>query len=329
MRTNNLSRGRLGTVGNLALFAVAAMTLAGCSSSPSEEGSSDEPVSVAALISGTNVPYLATYADAMQARADELGVELRIFSADFDASRQAEQFSQAINAEPDAIIVAAVDATSVVPSLLSAQQAGIPVIASNTGVDEAGEELIAGFTGPNDLLQGGEAAKLMIEAIGETGQIALIEGALGTTAQINRSKGFIDELEASTPGVTILDKQTASWDKDEARSVAANFITRFGDELTGIFAEDDTMASGAAQAIADAGKTGEIALVGLGGSQLGFDGVSDGSIFGTIIQSPVQDGTLAIDAAVQVAEGETIEPFQYLEPIIVTRDNVDDFTAEW
>lgn len=331
MRKSISSRRQPGIIGGIAAFTVATLALTGCGGSSSDASNDDaaSDVSVAALISGTNVPYLATYADAMQAEADEQGVDLRIYSADFDASKQAEQFSQAINSDPDAIVVAAVDATSVVPSLLQAQQADIPVIASNTGVDESGVELIAGFTGPNDLLQGAEAAKLMVEATGGTGQIGIIEGALGTTAQINRSKGFIDEIEKSAPGITILDRQTAEWDKEKAREVAANFITRFGDDLTGIFAEDDTMASGAAQAIADAGKTGEIALVGLGGSQLGFDGVTDGSIYGTIIQSPVQDGALAIDAAVKVAKGESVEPNQYIEPVTVTVDNVDEYTAEW
>lgn len=319
--------------GIVAVVATAALAVAGCGTgdSPSSNapGAAGDNVKVAALISGTNVPYLATYADSMQKKADELGVELTVYSADFDANKQAQQFSQALTSKPSAIVVAAVDATSIVPSLLQAKQAGIPVVASNTGVSADGQALIAGYTGPDDLTQGAECAKLMVEAIGTTGKIAMIEGALGTTAQTNRGKGFVDELRKSAPGIEILDQQTASWDKDKARSVAANFITRFGDDLNAIFAQDDTMASGAAQAIADAGKTGTIKVVGLGGSKQGFDGIKDGSIYGTVIQSPVQDGALAIEAAQKVGSGQTIDATKYLTPISVTADNVSQHTAEW
>ncbi len=305
------------------------VALSACGTSSGSSSSSSGKISIAALISGTNVPYLATYATAMQKEAKKLGVSVKIYSADFDASKQAQQFTQAIASKPSAIVVAAVDATSVVPSLLKAKSAGIPVIASNTGVDKSGTQYTAGFTGPNDLLQGGDAAKLMIQAIGKQGNVAIIEGALGTTAQTGRTNGFVDELKKEAPGITVLDQQTGNWDKDQSRTVAANFITRFGDKLTAIFGEDDTTASGAAQAVADAGKTGSIKIVGLGGSTQGFSGVKDGSIFGTIIQSPVQDGTLAIDAAVKVAKGGTIPKTQYLKPIIVTKSNVANYKAEW
>lgn len=319
-----------------ALTTVLAMGTAACgdgdtgtADGDADTSESAEQVELAALISGTNVPYLATYADAMEAKAEELGAELEIFSAEFDAATQAQQFDQAIASNPDAIIVAAVDAASVVPSLIEADAAGIPVVASNTGVSEEGEDLTAGFTGPDDFRQGRLAAELLIEAIGDEGKVAVVQGALGTTAQINRGGGFEEELAESAPGIEILDQQTANWSQDEARSVADNFLTRFGDELDAIFAQDDTMAAGVAQAIADAGLEDEIAVIGLGGSQLGFDGVRDGSIYGTIIQSPVQDGELAVEAAVAAARGEDIPDTQYIEPIVVTSENVDDYEAEW
>lgn len=327
MKIFSLCTGRVAGVAVLGL--ATALALAACGSSPASNSSSGGKVTVSALISGTNVPYLATYATAMQKEAKKLGVTVKIYSADFNASKQAQQFTQAIASKPSAIVVAAVDATSVVPSLLKAKTAGIPVIASNTGVDKSGTAYTAGFTGPNDLLQGGEAAKLMVQAIGKTGNVAIVEGALGTTAQTGRTNGFVAELKKEAPGISILDQQTGNWDKDQSRTVAANFITRFGDKLTTIFGEDDTTASGAAQAIADAGKTGSIKVVGLGGSTQGFAGIKDGSIFGTIIQSPVQDGTLAIDAAVKVAKGGKIAKTQYLKPILVTKSNVDDYTPEW
>jgi len=328
MKSSRRRPSRLRTAAPIALVAALSLTVAGCASSSSSSGSGGK-TKIAALISGTNVPYLATYADAMKTEAKKEGVQLTVYSADFDASKQAQQFSQAISAKPSVIVVAAVDATSVVPSLLKAKQANIPVVASNTGVEASGQKYTAGFTGPNDTLEGAEAAKLMVDAIGTTGKIAIVEGALGTTAQINRTKGFTDQLKKSAPGIQVLDKQTGAWDKDKSRTAAANFLTRFGGNLDAIFAEDDTMASGVAQAVSDAGEQGQVKVVGLGGSQQGFDGVKDKSIFGTIIQSPVQDGKLAVQAAVKVAKGDKIPAQQYLKPITVTSDNVSKYQPEW
>jgi len=298
-------------------------------SSAGASGSGGGPKKVFALISGTNVPYLATYADALKTKAASLGLQLTVLSADFDTSKQAQQFDQAIAQKPSAIVVAAVDAAAVVPSLIKAKQAGIPVVASNNGVDPSGVQYTAGYTGPNDDLEGQMAGKLMASAIKGSGSVAIIEGALGTTAQINRSKGFTSELAKDAPNVKILGKQTGSWDKDKSRTAAAAFITRFGSSLTAIFAEDDTMASGVAQAVADAGKTGQIIVVGLGGSTQGFQGVKDGSIFGTIIQSPIQDAELAAQAAADLVAGKKLPATNYLKPITVTKANVADFTAEW
>lgn len=318
----------------VAATAAVALGLAACGSgstgsTASGSGGSSGSKKVYALISGTNVPYLATYADTMKTKATALGLQLTVLSADFDASKQAQQFDQAIAQKPAVIIVAAVDATAVVPSLLKAKQANIPVVASNTGVDASGTQYTAGFTGPNDELEGQEAAKLMATAVNKTGSVAIVEGALGTTAQINRSKGFTEQLAKDAPGVKILGKQTGAWDKDKARTAAAAFITRFGTSLTAIFAEDDTMASGVAQAVSDAGKASSITVVGLGGSTQGFDGIKDGSIYGTIIQSPKQDAEYAAQAAADLIAGKTLPATNYLKPISVTKDNVSQYTAEW
>jgi ribose transport system substrate-binding protein len=307
----------------------ACLCACGGAGSTGSAGSAGGRPTVAALVSGTNVPYLATYAKRMKAQAAKDGVTLKVYSAKFDSSQQAQQFDQAISSKPDALIVNPVDAKAVVPSLLKARQAKIPVVASNTNVDSSGASLVKGFTGPNDELEGRQAAQLMAKALGGKGNVAVIQGQLGTTAQINRDKGFKEELAKTAPGIRILDEQPGNWDKNTSRSVAANFITRYGKRLDGIFGEDDTTASGAAQAVADAGRKATLKVVGLGGSSLGFDGVKDGSIVGTILQSPVQDAVYAVDAAAAVAKGKSIPATRYLTPTVITKANISRFTPEW
>lgn len=324
----------------IAVPVVAALcaTLAACGSSSGGSasgggggggGQSAKGKKVVALLAGTNVPYLATYAKEMKQDAAASGLSLQVQSADFDASRQAQQFDDAISGKPDAIIINAVDAKAIVPSLLKAKQANIPVVASNNGVDPSAKSMVKGYTGPNDTIEGAMSAEIMAKAVGGKGNVAIVMGALGTTPQINRTKGFTDRLRQVAPNVKILGQETGNWDKGKSRTVAANFITRFGSKLNGIFGEDDTTASGAAQAVADAGKRGQIKAVGLGGSTLGFQGVKNGSISGTLIQSPRQDAKLAIEAAAKVVQGQSIPANTYLKPVKVTKANVGKLKPEW
>lgn len=291
--------------------------------------SASPSVKIVALIAGTNVPYLATYERVMKQQAAKAGVSFTDYSADFDASKQAQQFDTAIASHPNVIIINAVNAKGIVPSLLKAKQANISVVASNNGVDPSAANLVKGYTGPNDTLEGAMSGKLMARVLGYHGAVAIVMGALGTTPQLNRTKGFTSALHQVAPKIKILGEQTGNWDAAQSRSVAADFITRFGKQLTGIFGEDDTTASGIAQAVANAHARGRIKVVGLGGSTLGFKGVKNGSIAGTLIQSPVQDATLAIQAAVKVAKGQSIPKNTYLKPIPITKANVNKYTPEW
>lgn len=311
-----------------------AITVAACGDDDSGDGGNgggddSGKVNIGALVAGTNVPYLATYARVLKEQAEKAGAELTLLDANFEADRQAEQMNDLISRDPDVIIVNAVDAAAIVPALTKAQQEGIPLVASNNGVDESATEIVEGYTGPDDKLEGAIAAELMAEAIDNTGKVVMIEGAPGTTPQLNRSTGFKEKLSEIAPDIELLDAQTAEWDRQTARQVAADFITRFGDELDGIFGQDDSMAAGAAEAVADAKRANDITVVGLGASEAGFEGVEEGSMYATILQSPVEDGELAIKAALDVAKGGELPATQYLEPVKLTKDNIAEYEPEW
>ena len=294
-----------------------------------EGGGSQEDLKVGALVAGTNVPYLATYARVMREEAKKAGVELIVLDANFEPDRQNQQMDDLISQQPDSIIVNAVDAAAIVPALQRANQQGIPLVASNNGVDESAKDLVEGYTGPDDYHEGGLAAELMADALNEQGKVVMIEGAPGTTPQIKRGAGFKDRLAEVAPDIELLDSQTAEWDRQKARQVASDFITRYGDDLNGIFGQDDTMAVGAADAVSDAGRQDDIQVVGLGGSETGLNAVKEGDLYGTMLQSPVQDAKLAVEAGVKLARGEDIPENKYLKVPKITAENVDEFEPEW
>lgn len=319
----------------------ASLLLAACSgsvgSSPSPAGSAATPGSSAAagkefkigVLFPGDAPYLAGYQKGLDTSAAKNGANLVQVNAQWKADVQATQMDELLAQNPDGIVVWAVDAKAICPALAKAKAANIPMVATNSEIDASCANLVNAYTGPDDVAQGAAAADLMAKALGNKGAVLVIEGVAGTAPQIRRLQGFTDQLAKVAPDIKILDRQPADWDKTKAINVTRDLLTRYGDEVTGIFGEDDTLAAGAAQAVADAGKKGKIQIVGLGGSGDGLKAVTDGTFYGTMIQSPVFDGSYGVQALVNILNGKEQPAKQYLPVLPVTKDNVGQYTPEW
>lgn len=317
----------------IALLAITATAfLAACGSD--DEGSGDggsggsEKLNIGVLFPG-DAPYLDGYRKGLEQEAAKQDATLTVVNANWKPDVQATQMSDVLAKKPDGIIVWAVDQKAIVPSLARAAREDIPIIASNSEVDSSGREYVTAYTGPNDFMEGQLAAELMHEALGGEGQVAVVMGVPGTAPQVRRLAGFETKLQELGGDIKIIAEQPADWDKAKALNVTRSILTKYGDQLDGIFGQDDTMATAAAQAVKSAGQSEKIKVVGLGGSKDGLDAVKQGLLFGTMIQSPVQDGTLAVQAVTSAARGESVPETTYLKIPKVTSDNVAEFTPEW
>ena len=283
-----------------------------------------EPFKIGVAFPG-DAPYLDGYRRGFESAAAERGVELTVLNAGWDAATQAEQMTQLISQGLDGLIVWAVDQEAICTSIVAADEAGVPMVASNSEVSETCSGLLESYTGPDTEAQGCEVGRMMSEMLGGQGSVLIIEGIAGTSPAIRRTDGFLRCLDE---GIEVLDAQPGDWDKAKATTVARDLLTRHGDQVAAIYGHDDTMAVGAAEAVAEAGLE-DILLVGIGGSGAGLDAIRDGVLEATIIQSPVTDGSMPVHAIVDFLEGKTIEPLQILPMPRVTEDNVDDYEAEW
>jgi ribose transport system substrate-binding protein len=310
----------------VAMLTTTAIVLAACGSAPASTSGGRQRIGV--LFPG-DAPYLAGYKKGIDDEAKAKNVDLVVVNAGWKADTQANQMNDLLSQHVNGLIVWAVDQKAIVPSLAIANQKGIPIIASNSEIDPSGVQYVRAYTGPNDQFEGTIAADIMNKALGGKGNVLVILGVAGTAPQIRRLAGFQTKLAAIAPGIKILDAQPADWDKAKAISVTRDLLTKYGSQVNGIFGEDDTTAVGAAQAVKDAGLSDKIAVVGLGGSCDGFAAVKSGAVYGTMIQSPVKDGSYAVDAVVNVLNNK-FQPGQLFLPAPeVTKDNVGQFTCEW
>lgn len=258
--------------------------------------------------------------EGMNAYAEANNIKLLWNSAGGDVATQATQVDQLINQQVDAIIIVPVQADSLGPQMTAAKEAGIPVIAVNTALSDT-----SGLTSsvlPDDVAAGAQEMEMMAEALGGKGNIVVLQGPLGSSPELDRTKG-IEQTLAKYPDIKILAKDTANWKRDEAVNKVKNWISSFGDQIDGIVAENDDMGLGAVQALAEAGMS--VPVVGIDGIEDGLNAVKNGQFIGSSLQHGRVELAAGLAVAQRVALGEPIEKkYTYIMPAI-TPDNVDQY----
>lgn len=269
--------------------------------------------------------YQTTYDKTLkEAQKDYPNVELIILDAGGDIVRQSSQVDDLILQKVDVIVVWPTNGEAIVPAMKKASDAGIPVVVTNSMVAEKGVQYMTSFSGPDNITQGKYAAQLMNEALGGKGKIVQISGLPGYTTAIERQKGFEDELAVIAPGITIVDTQPGDWNREKSQRVMEDFLTKYSD-IDGVYSADDNMGIGALNAAKAAGRNNLI-FVGATCFAVGYDAIEAGEYYGSIYQSPVDDAKNAIQTAVDVAQGKTVEQFNYFDTPKISQENIDEFT---
>lgn len=314
-----------------AMVLTMAMGMIGCGSEQTgavgEE--SKDGYTIAVLLPGPTGYFVATK-EGVDAAAAENHVTIEYADAEWDAGRQLSQAEDFITKGVDLIALCCVDSASAEKIVKSAQEAEIPILAFCNGIGdkENGEyEGLVTYVGQNEVNTGKVTGEIAKELLGEKGGKAiLIEGVPGTTPQINRKKGLEQALEGS--GIEIVYNQTSNWEKEEALRIVEDVIQK-GTEFDIVICQDDNSATGAGQALEEAGLKDKIFVTGLGGSKDGLRAIKDGLVDGTTYMSAVEEGKLAIETAVKYLNGEQVAAVTEIKQVEVTKDNVDDFQGEW
>lgn len=284
---------------------------------------------IAVLLPGPTGYFVATK-EGVDAAAAEYGVTIEYADAQWDASKQLSQAEDFMVKGVDLIALCCVDSGFGEKIVKSAQESNIPVLAFTNaiGSEETGEYAgLVSYVGQNEVNTGAVTGEIAKNLLGEAGGKAiLIEGVPGTTPQINRKKGLEQALKGSN--IEIIYNQTSNWEKEQALKIVEDLIQKKM-EFNVVICQDDNSATGAGQALKEAGMKEEVKVIGLGGSKDGLQAVKDGVIDGTTYMSAVEEGHLAIETSVKYLNGEKVEPVTEIRQVEVNKDNVDTFKGEW
>ena len=274
--------------------------------------------------------YQTTYEKAFIAAAEaNPDVEAVVLDAGGDVARQIAQVEDLIQQEVDAIIIWPTNGEAVIPAVRKAKKAGIPVIATNSNIAEAGFDFISSFSGPDNITQGRRSAEIMCDKFKAMGieneaKVVHITGQPGYTTAIERAKGFNDRLPEVCPNVVQVDEQPGDWNREKSQQVMEAFLVKY-DDIDGVYAGDDNMGVGALNAARAANREG-IIFVGATNFAVGYEAMAAGEYWGSIYQSPVDDAEAALKTAIDVLSGKEIPFLNYFDTPKITQDNMSEFT---
>lgn len=280
-----------------------------------------ETCSVGIVVKSLDNDYYTTLKNGAEARAAELGVDLTFVApnAETDIQSWVNMVSDLIAAKVDVLAVCPADDAACLPIIREAGEAGIDIIAVDN--DTAYENKLS-FIGTSNY----DAAKLggeyCAEQVGAGANAIILRGPIGSSNHDERQDGFIDALEAS--GVTILEIKDANCVAETAMNAIEDLMTVYED-IDLICCTNDLMAVGAQRAIAAADLDAKV--FGFDGSADVCQGTLDGLYLGTVAQDPYQMGVLAIDNALALSRGETIESRIDSGCAVVTAENAQEFLS--
>jgi ribose transport system substrate-binding protein len=260
--------------------------------------------------------YWVTVANGVKDEAKAKGIDVVVMDARTDAARELSNIDDMIQKKVDAILLSPWDTNSGANAVAAANKAKIPVFVLDIGVASGDiESLIV-----SDNLKGGRmAGEYVASKLAPKAEVAHISCQPGYVIPALRGQGFKEVMKEK--GFDLVASQTAESQRAKGMDVMQN-ILQAHPNLAAVFAENDEMALGAVEAIAAAGKTKQITVVGFDGTADAVAAIKEGRMAGSVAQQPYEMGKLGVDTAVAFLDGKKPEKETYVPVKLLTPDTL-------
>ena len=253
--------------------------------------------------------------------AEELGVEVTFEGPDNETmvDRQIDMLSAALARQPTAIGFAALDSQAAIPLLRQAQEAGIPVVAFDSGVDS---DIPVATASTDNVAAAALAADKMAEMIGEEGKVAVVAHDQTSRTGIDRVDGFVNRMEEAYPDIEVVSVQYGDGDHLKSTEITKSILTANPD-LKGVFGANEGSAIGVLNGVTELGRD-DVTIIGYDSGAQQIEAVRSGAMAGAITQNPVGIGYETVKAAVAAANGESVEGAIDTGFFFYDQSNIDD-----
>lgn len=302
-------------------------------------GADHKPYRIALVPKGVEIPYFKFAAEGAQEAAGDYGDEV-IFAGPktAGAEEQIRVIEDLIEQDVDLIALSANDPDKLVPVLMKAKQRGIKVITWDADTLPAAREFFVNMVEPETL--GRHLMDTMALAMGEKGEFAVMTGSL-SAANLNEWLKWIRiQQEEFYPNMKLVEVVPTNDDVAKAEELGRRLLAEYP-HLGGVLGNSSVGPPGAAKAVREAGKAGQVKVVGLSNPNLMKEYLKDDSAQIATLWSPKKLGYLTIALAHRYLSGEKPSDGQQIdkagsirvngdmvimgEPLDFTKDNVDQY----
>lgn len=315
----------------VAAAALVITSLSACnreSPAPNAAGGAEGGCSGATLglaVANLNANFFNQIKQSVDAEAAKVGATVQVSDAGGDSANQVNQIQDFITRSVKAIIYIPAGATAASVPVKAAERANIPVVnVDRNAPDAPGKTFIAS----DSVAAAKTLGDWVVKQRNGQGNVAIIQGQIGTTPQVDRQNGFEAAL-AAAPGMQVVAQQSSEWDPDKSFRIAQDMI-QANPNINVFFGQSDQIGLAAVQAVEGANLNPKPIVVGFDGDPAGLEAVKAGRLDATMVQQTQLMGRLAVQSACDIIAGKQVPPTQLQEAFLVTKDDpqkVDEYLA--
>jgi simple sugar transport system substrate-binding protein len=290
--------------------AVLALSLTACSGGNGEEGG-DDTITVGFVAVGPEGAWrAANEQNVKDTFTADAGFDLRYAPAtNLDQQSQIAAFTSFVDEGVDVILLSATEATGWESSLRRAQEAEIPVILVDRGIEPDDTSLYVTRIAPNNVEVAKSVAEWAVEEFPDGAKYVTLEGPAGVGVVNERNDGW-DEVLGSKPEFVEVAAQTANWSAEEGKSVFETMLRANNNDIQLVFAQNDEMGLGAALAVEEAGLTPgvDVKIATIDGTRGALEALADGRLSFVAEYNPLFGETL-LDVVAKALAGDSVESY--------------------
>ncbi|MER7892208.1 ABC transporter substrate-binding protein [Micromonospora sp. NPDC094482] len=296
---------------SVASAGVLAVGLAACSGGGDDAGGDDGVTTIGFVAVGPEGAWRqANEANMQETFTKEAGFELKYAPAtNLDQKSQIDAFTSFVDEGVDVILLSATEGSGWEDSLKRAQEAEIPVILIDRGIEPDATDLYVTRIAPDNLKVSSSVASWAVETFPQGASYFVLEGPAGVSVVNERNKGW-DEVIGAKPGFKKLGAQTANWSTEEAKSVFETVLKSNNNKVQLVFAQNDEMGLGAVLAAEEAGLVPgkDVKIATIDGTKNALQALADGKLSFVAEYNPLF-GETALDVVNKVLKGEKVESY--------------------
>jgi len=278
----------------------------------------------------SNNPWRLAQTASMKGEAEKRGWQLVYTDAAGSAAKQVADVRSMIAQKVDVILLAPREEKPLIPAVMEAKKAGIPMLLIDRNVDQslakAGEDYAA-FIGSDFVKEGHMAAEVLTKAVGGKAKLIELQGTVGSSPANDRKSGFAEYIK-DFPGMEIIASQSGDFARDKGRQVFET-LYQAHPEATALYSHNDEMTMGAIAAMEAAGKAPgkDLIIATIDGTKDATQAILDGKVLVCIECNP-KFGPAAFDAIVKLGDGETLAPRLVNTDRVFTIENAAAYMPE-